>query len=123
METTHIGRWVTDFVQVRILGATGGFETAGICHWTDERHDLVRIGDLVITPESVGEIVEGGVIRIDWTAIGTMKMMQDMARDMEENPDDYEEEDSIFEGDDDALLEWLEQCKPEIDEEGEDHEE
>ena len=43
-------------------------------------------------------------------------MLQDMTRDMEENPEE-DEDDVLFEGDDDALLEWLEQFKPEEEDE------
>ena len=120
METTRVGRWIGEWVEIRILGPTGGFQTAGLCNWTDEDHTLVQIGDCIVTPDTEGVIVEGGVIRVDWTTIGTLKMLQDMTEDMEANPDDYEEEDEfVYEGDDEALLEWLEQFKPE-DEDDED---
>jgi len=120
MEKTKLGNWVGEWVEVRVLGPTGGFQTAGICDWTDKGNTLVGIGDAILTPDTEGEIVEGGVIRVDWTTIGTLMMLQDMTQDMQDNPDDADEDDVIFEAGGDELMEWLEQFKPEEEEDDDD---
>ena len=133
MEMTRVGRWVGDFVQVRVLGPTGGFTTAGICHYTDEDHVLVEIGDFMCTPDTEGQIVEGGVIRIDWNdtirdhIANTKTIIQKMINDIEASKEEEEEEDEdtvIFEGDDESLQRWWDQIKDRIDEdeEGDDYE-
>ena len=121
MEKTRVGRWVGDFVQVRVLGPTGGFTTAGICHYTDEDHVLVEIGDFMCTPDTEGVIVEGGVIRIDWNdtirdhIANTRTIIQEMINNIEATREEEEEEEDesltvrydedmnaiVFEGDDD----------------------
>ena len=135
METTRVGRWVGDFVQVRVLGPTGGFTTAGICHYTDEDHVLVEIGDFMCTPDTEGEIVEGGVIRIDWNEAirdhmaKTNKIVRDMISDIEATRDEEEEEEEededtiIFEGDDESFRRWWDQIKDRIDEDEDEDEE
>ena len=129
MEMTRVGRWVGDFVQVRVLGPTGGFTTAGICHYTDEDHVLVEIGDFMCTPDTEGEIVEGGVIRIDWNdtirdhIANTKTILQKMINDIEASREEEEEEEEdtiIFEGDDESLQRWWDQIKDRIDEDEED---
>ena len=65
-----LSAWLNDFVEIRILGSTGGFQTGGVLRELEE--PLLIVGDAILDRDTEVEVLDCGTLRVDWTPKGQL---------------------------------------------------
>ena len=110
---------------MRILGPTGGLQTAGlVVRLEGGSPALYQIGDAILTGTTECDMVEGGVLRVDWTLLGSIRILGNTPEELP-HPDSYPEvtEDEIVIETDQDLLDFLDSLRIDPEEEDEDPDE
>ena len=95
-DKTALEGWVGDFVEIRILGPTGGVQVGGVLRpiMTEDGEEdpiLLVAGDAILARGTEVEVLDDGTLRVDWTlftglrAVGLNNLVDILAEEIEED--------------------------------------